>query len=166
LQRQQLQEAVFAALLDGDCDDDKLHTRLQAQAWLPGGPLGQQQLDTLRDEVAPYARAFLQWRAGDAAPREFELAIDGVRLHGRLDACYPHGLARMRFGELHGPAQIRHGLDWLIASALNDARPLVQFAEIDRQFGPHPRPARVRDAAINALRALLALREQGLHTPL
>ncbi|MDQ3228476.1 MAG: exodeoxyribonuclease V subunit gamma, partial [Pseudomonadota bacterium] len=74
LQRQQLQEAVFAALLDGDCDDDKLHTRLQAQAWLPGGPLGQQQLDTLRDEVAPYARAFLQWRAGDAAPREFELA--------------------------------------------------------------------------------------------
>jgi len=164
LQRHQLQGVVFAALLDGD--DGDLHARLQARAWLPGGPLGKQQLDTLRDELAPYAKAFRQWREGEAASREFEIEIDGMRLHGRLDACYPHGLARMRFGALHGPSQIRDGLDWLVASALGDARPLVQFADIDRSFGPHPRVPLAPHAARQALRVLLALREQGLHAPL
>ena len=172
LQRQQLQEAVFAALLDGEDEHHgsgpgrALHDRLQARGLLPVGPLGERQLDILRNEVAPYAKAFMQWRQGEAAPREFEVQVDGVRLHGRLEACHPHGLARMRFGTLHGPSQIRDGLDWLISSALGDARPLVQFADIDRRFGPHLRAPVARETAMDALRALLALHAEGLQAPL
>ncbi|MCY7353537.1 MAG: exodeoxyribonuclease V subunit gamma [Lysobacter sp.] len=168
LQRQRLQEAVFAVLLDcaPHLQMQDLHARLQASALLPSGPLGRQQLDALREEVTPYVDAFRQWRSGESETQAFELDIDGVRLHGQLDERYPRGLARMRFGALHGPSQIRHGLDWLVASALGDARPLLQFAEVDGSVGPHLRATIPRDQALSALRGLLALREEGLRTPL
>ena len=174
LQRHRLQQAVLAAYVDGDTRD--LYGRLRAKALLPSGPLGVSQLDVLLAEVRPYAEAFLRWRDGGASPhrpearlsesRAFELDLDGVRLHGRVDELYRGGLARFRFDTLHGPAQIAHGLDWLVLSALGDPRPLVQFAGTASEPGPHARAPIAADRAHAALRSLLSLRNDGLREPL
>jgi exodeoxyribonuclease V gamma subunit len=169
LLRHRLQHAVFAAHVAGATRG--LHAQLSARALLPSGPLGSEQLDILLAEVRPYAEAFVRWRdgGGDASPPEvrvFEIDLGGVRLHGALDALYRGGMARFRFGALHGPAQIAHGLDWLVSSALGDASPLVQFADIDHKPGPHLRAAIAPERARIALHALLLLRERGMRTPL
>ncbi|MBN7135342.1 exodeoxyribonuclease V subunit gamma, partial [Lysobacter enzymogenes] len=141
--RQQLQRAVFDDLLaaDGAVDRERLQASLRARALLPSGPLGRRQLDALLSQVRPYADAFARWRGGAAQTLPFELEVDGTRLLGRLDELYPSGLARLRFDTLHGPAQIAHGLDWLVLSALGDARPLAQFAQTGDGPGPHLRAA-------------------------
>ena len=167
LQLQQLQQAVFDACVRGECD--VLHARLRAQAMLPSGPLGARQLAELRAQVQPYADAFLQWRGtdpDDAQSRPFELDLDGVRLHGRIDGIHRAGLARLRFDAVHGPSQISHGLDWLVLCALDEGRVLAQFVE--RTQGPRLFLREPIDAAsaLDALRTLLSLREQGLREPL
>lgn len=170
LQRWQLQEAVFQACARGE--QEGLYRRLRAQAMLPSGPLGERQLGALLAQVQPYADAFARWR-GDEAPQSvaFELEIDGVRLHGRIDNVYRHGLPRLRYDTLHGPSQIAHGLDWLMLSALGQGRALVQFC--DTGGGPtaalrEPVLREPVDAATarEALGALLRLRAWGLRDPL
>lgn len=164
LQRHFLQRAVFDALLDGDTD--ALYASLRARAMLPSGPIGRRALDLAMDEVRPYADAFSRWREGDPEARPFELDIEGVRLHGRIEDLYRNGLARMRFDELHGPAQIAHGLDWLVLSALGDSRPLVQFAKFANAPGLQPRVAIAPERAKAVLHELLTLRAWGLREPL
>ncbi len=169
LQRQQLQQAVFDALVGGPesgSGGQSLHARLRAQALLPSGPLGQRQLDHLIGEVRPFADAFLRWRSGAPEQRRFDLDLGEVRLQGSLDGLYATGLARFRYEALHGPSQIAHGLDWLVLSALGDARPLLQFAAVDDRPGPHLRPAVPASQARASLRALLTLRDWGLRDPL
>jgi exodeoxyribonuclease V gamma subunit len=165
LQRQQLQQAVYEALLAGQ--GEGLQARLRARALLPSGPLGRRQLDSLLAEVRPYAETFARWRE-DQAPQSqhFELELGAQRLYGRIDDVYAAGLARLRFGKLHGPAQIAHGLDWLVLSALGDARPLAQFAETGGGAGPTLRAAAAPAQARAALDALLRLRTHGLREPL
>jgi exodeoxyribonuclease V gamma subunit len=96
-----------------------------------------------------------------------DVEIDGVRLHGRLGEMYPGGIARLRFGAPNGPSTLRHGLDWLLLRAAGVELPFVEFHDAkDRGIGPHPRAAVTQDAAIDALRTLLALRQEGLQRPL
>jgi exodeoxyribonuclease V gamma subunit len=166
LRRHHLQRVVFDACVRGDARD--LSERLHAQALLPSGPLGRAQLDALLHAVQPYADAFLRWR-GDAtvpASRTVDIEIDGVRLNGQLDDAYPNGLARLHIGAVNGAVQVAHGLDWLVACALDDGRPLVQFAEIDKTAGPRVRDPIASDRARAAMRVLLRLRAQGLREPL
>ena len=165
LQRWQLQQAVFDACARGE--HEGLHARLRARALLPSGPLGARQMTALLGQIKPYADAFVQWR-GDDAPRSepFDLAPDGVRLHGRVEQLYRNGLPRFRFDKLHGPAQITHGLDWLVLCALGQKPTLVQFHDTGRGPGPTRRPPVAAAAARDALRALLRLRLQGLSAPL
>ena len=173
LQRMQLQRAVFDALLDGadvDAPDapDALHRRLRARGLLPSGPLGRRALAGVVDEVRPYVRHFGAWR-GDASPLALpplEVAIDGLRLQGRLADAWPQGLARLRFGEPNGPSAIRHGLDWLLAQAAGVELPFVEVHDGDAGIGAYPRQPIGRGAAIAALRHLLALRADGLRRPL
>jgi exodeoxyribonuclease V gamma subunit len=164
LPRQQLRDAIFQACLRGEGGD--LHTQLRARALLPSGPLGRQQLEALLVEVRPFADAFGAWRNGLAEVRTFDIALDGTRLHGRIDELYSAGLARLRFDALNGPTQIAHGLDWLVLSALGEARPLVQFAPGAAGLGPHVRDAIAPARARAALQALLTLRDWGLREPL
>lgn len=167
LQRSQLQRAVFDALLAG-VGTDALHARLRARAMLPSGPPGRRALAQLLDEVGPYARAFADWRA-DAEPTSLllEADIDGLRLHGRIADAWPQGIARLRFGARNGPASIRHGLDWLLATAAGVELPFVEFHDDpDHGIGPHRKPALTRDGAAAALRRLLVLRAEGLRRPL
>ncbi|MEI2457303.1 exodeoxyribonuclease V subunit gamma [Lysobacter firmicutimachus] len=166
--RQQLQQAVFDELLSGAgaVDRERLQAQLRARALLPSGPLGRRQLDALLGQVRPYADAFARWREGEPQTLDFAVDLDGRRLSGRLDALYRGGLARLRFDRVHGPAQIAHGLDWLVLSALGDARPLAQFAETDAGPGPHLRAPAPPAQARAALAALLRLRDYGLREPL
>src|SRR5690606_14650441 len=84
LARSEMQAAVFEAVLRGD-DDAATHAALRARGLLPSGPLGRRTLATLRSEVAPYARAFADWRR-DTAPdrRRIQIELDGLALHGTL----------------------------------------------------------------------------------
>lgn len=166
-ERAMLQRAVFDALLAG-ADADAMHPALRARGLLPSGPLGRGALADVLAEVQPYAEHFVQWR-GDAEPRTLmlDVEIDGVRVHGRLADAWPHGIARLRFGERNGPAAIRQGLDWLLAVAAGADLAFVEFHE-DKMLGlgPHVRADLSREAAIEALRRLLALRAEGLRRPL
>lgn len=165
LERQRLQRAVFEACVRGETDG--LAQRLRARALLPSGPLGVRQLEQLLAQLQPYAAAFTAWRQGEAESRRVELDIDGTRLHGRLDDVYRSGLARFRFDPLHGPAQIAHGLDWLVLCASGAGLPLAQFAESRNDgVGPHLRPPVDAAQARTALAALLELRATGLGEPL
>ncbi len=165
LERWHLQQHVFDACVAGNTDG--LVDRLRARAMLPSGPMGRRALEELLAQVEPFAAALRDWRDGEAHTRAFELDIDGVMLFGHLDRLYPHGALRMRLDELHGPAQIAHGLDWLVLSALADTRPLAQLASWGDE-GPDVRtraPIPVPQARA-ALRELLALRHEGLCEPL
>ncbi|GAB3373135.1 exodeoxyribonuclease V subunit gamma [Lysobacter rhizosphaerae] len=164
LQRWQLQHAVFDACVAGATDD--LAQRLRARAMLPSGPMGARQLDRLRAQVQPYADAFRAWRQGEPRTLNIDFELDGMRLYGRIDNLHAAGLARLRFDELHGPAQISHGLDWLVLCAAGHAQPLWQFAPIDKDLGPHPRDPVPQAQAQAALRELLRLRERGLREAL
>ncbi|GAB3387399.1 exodeoxyribonuclease V subunit gamma [Lysobacter fragariae] len=164
LQRWKLQHAVFDACVAGATDD--LAQRLRARAMLPSGPMGARQLERVRTEVQPYADAFRAWRVGEPRVLNVDFELDGIRLYGRIDNLYAHGLARLRFDELHGPAQISHGLDWLMLCAFGQPQPLWQFALQNKKLGPHPRDPAAQAQAQDALRVLLRLRERGLREAL
>jgi exodeoxyribonuclease V gamma subunit len=167
LQRSLLQRAVFDALLAGH-DTDAMQRLLRARGLLPSGPSGRRALADIADEVAPYARAFAHWR-GAAQPTSLplEVEIDGLRLHGRVGDAWPQGIARVRFGTPDGRSSIRHGLEWLLASAAGVELSFLEFHE-DKNSGidAYPRPPLSRETAIEALRRLLALRAEGLRRPL
>lgn len=164
LAHSQLQRAVFDALLAGG--DDQLARQLRARGLLPSGPLGERQLAALARDLSPYVGAFSTWRA-NAGPESTRASVPLAQLHlqGRVDDVYPHGLARLRFGELNGPAVIRQGLDWLFASAAGWSQPLVQF-HAGESVGPFVRAPLPADAARAALDALVQLYREGMQRPL
>ncbi len=165
-QRSLLQRAVFDALLEGR-DEAAMRGLLRARGLLPSGPLGARVLTQVVREVRPYAERFAEWRGhAQASTLPAEVEIDGLRLHGRIADALPQGIARLRFGAPNGSSSIRNGLDWLLASATGIELPLVEFHEREDGIGPHPRKHISREAAIEALRALLALHAEGLRRPL
>lgn len=161
-----LQQAVIQATLEDDATP--LYPRLRARALLPSGALGERQFEVLQAQTRPYAQALAQWQAGTRADsRRYEVEIDGVRLHGRVEGVHPQGLVRLRPGPLNARAAIRHGLDWLLANAAGDALPLVQFHDAgDNGLGPHERAPLGSAQARQVLRRLLQLRHEGLRAPL
>jgi exodeoxyribonuclease V gamma subunit len=165
--RLRLQRSVFEAGLAGETRK-AMQDRLQAQGLLPSGALGGRVLERVRGELEPYLDAYARWRAESSAQScLLAVEIDGLRLHGRLEGVHPQGLARLRFDEPNGPSILRHGLDWLLASAAGAGLGLYEFHWIKSQgAGPHHRAAIVPEQAIEALRCLLALRREGLQAPL
>ena len=167
LERSVLQRAVFDAVLRGE-DEARTCADLRARALLASGAAGRRMFAELRGQVEGYVEAFERWR-GNAQPAVLPLEADlgGLRLRGTLDDVYPHGIARLRFGEPNGPSAIRDGLAWLFARAAGLEAGLVQFHDAKRDgLGPHVRAELSPDDACKALRRLLALREQGLREPL
>jgi exodeoxyribonuclease V gamma subunit len=162
-----LQRAVFDALLAGQ-DIAAMQPALRARGLLPSGPLGLRALDQVAREVSPHVHAFAEWRgAAQAGTLPVEVEIDGLRLHGRLAEVMPQGIVRLQFGKPSGRTAIRNGLDWLLATAAGIDTPFVEIRDDEeRGIEAHPREPISRDAAIEALRALLALRREGLQRPL
>ncbi len=165
LERSLLQRAVFDAWVASDTGDLAAH--LRARAMLPAGAAGQRALDEIVATVAPVAAAFAGWRGGEAiALLPLSLPIGRQLLQARVEGRYPAGLARFRFDLLHGPAQVAHGLDWLLLGAAGEQVPLMQFDLHCDQVRMTPRPAINQEAARAALGDLLALRVEALRMPL
>ncbi|KRG41512.1 exodeoxyribonuclease V subunit gamma [Stenotrophomonas pictorum JCM 9942] len=161
-----LQQQVLAALLDGQ--ENGLYLRLRARAQLPSGALGRQQFERLLARIRPCAEAFSQWY--DGAPlssQRYEVELDGMQLHGRVDQIHPQGLLRLQAGTAGVAYVLRSGLDWLLANAAGAQLPLLQFHDDgEARYGPHGLPALPVEPAKAALKALLQLRLQGLQEPL
>lgn len=183
-------QAVLAAVRKGEPDDGLL-ARLAEQRLFPwmreetaaqwrGRPTGPdaeaRRFLLLLDEAERHVRAQVQWREqvdhrGIVGPHggapHLHTVIDGVRVQGRVEDLYVHGLARVHIGVLNGPAAIRHGLDWLLANACGLRVPLVQFHDAgEAGVGPHVTPGIEAEQARDALRLLLSLRREGLRAPL
>src|SRR5690606_34029646 len=80
---------------------------------------------------------------------------------------YPHGIARLRFGELNGPAVVRHGLDWLLARAAGQELTVIEFHDGGHAGpGPFPMPELSPEEARSALRRLPEVRARGPREPL
>jgi exodeoxyribonuclease V gamma subunit len=165
LERYDLDQAVLQALIAGD--SDRLPARLRARGLLPSGSLATRQLDAVCANARPYAELLAAWRgnrATEAIP--IEVDIEGTRLQGRVDGVYGDALARLRMGAPSGPSVIRDGLDWLLANAAGHACALVQFHDVGDGPVQQVRPALAPAAALDALRALLRVRADGLVAPL
>lgn len=165
--RHALQRAVFDALLDG-ASVDGLRADLGARGLLPSGALGQQVLQDMLELLSPYVEVFAPWRKA-ARPRvvPVELVVAGTPLRGELKDVYPHGIARLRFGQPSGPSVLRSGLDWLVAAANGLPQPVVDFhQDADGQVVCEPRDSLPQAQAQAALGALLALYRQGQTRPL
>ena len=164
-ERAALQQAVIAALDEGR--ERGLREHLRARALLPSGALGERQFEALLAEMRPFAQARRDWLGDDRlASERYEVELDGVRLHGRVDDLHPRGLVRLRAGALNGNAVLRWGLDWLLANASGARLPLVQFHDDGEGPGPHVGEALDERQARDALRQLLDLHAQGLREPL
>lgn len=167
LERYALEHEVFDALLRGG-DNGLLYATLRARAMLPSGRAGWHGLALARDRLRPYAAVFETWRGGQKAAEtvSVQLQVDGVCLHGRLTDVWRNGIVRMRFGRPDGRSRIRHGLDWLLASAAGLEQPLVEFQDEGGSLGPHVRPPLDATQACTVLAHLLRLRQRGLREPL
>ena len=161
-----LQQQVLTALLEGR--EQGLYQRLRARALLPSGALGQQQFKRVLGRVRPSAEAFAAWYDGQPLRSElYEVEVDGLRLHGRVNQIHPQGLVRLHAGAPGVAYVLRGGLDWLLANAAGAGLPLLQFHDGGQDgHGPHALPAPSPEAAQSALKALLQLRSDGLQAPL
>lgn len=162
LEKHALKRALFDALLAGQ-EEASILESLRGRALLPAGALGVQVLRALMVDIAPYADAFVAWR-GAALPScmALEVEVDGVRVHGQLQDAYPHGIARLRFGEPNGHSVLRNGLDWLLVCAAGAQVEVVELQDSkDHGIGAHPRPRCTQADAVASLRALLQLYREG-----
>ncbi len=161
-----LQQHLLAALLEGD--EAGLYERLRARALLPSGALGRQQFARLLGQIRPCAQSYACWHDGTPLhSQRYEVEVDGTRVHGRIAQIHPQGLPRLQAGAPGVAWVLRSGLDWLLANAAGEGRPLLQFFDDGAgNHGPHALPALPAGQAKNALKALLHLRFQGLQAPL
>ena len=165
LDKHALQQAMLAGML-ANRDPDALQREFSARAMLPAGASGARILAEQRKHLAPYVERQRQW-CGDAVANDLAIDLDlgGIRLQGRLAGVYPDGVLRVRVGKHNGPSQIRHGIDWLLASTLG--LPLADIHQ-DKERGVvlavcAPLPP---EQARSALRGLLEIRLAGLRAPL
>src|SRR5699024_7344015 len=86
---------------------------------------------------------------------------------GHVAGVHGDAIVRMRAGKTNGNAELRAGLDWLLANAAGERVGLQQFHD-DGKTGPVAvsRPPLEPGQARAALRGLLELRAQGLVEPL
>jgi len=161
-----LQQHVLSALLQGR--EAGLYQRLRARALLPSGALGRQQFERMLSRIRPCAEAFSQWYDGQPLDSQrYEVELDGVRLHGRVDQIHPQGLVRLHAGSAGVAYVLRGGLDWLLANAAGTPSAMLQFHDNGQAgYGPHHLPELSPEAAQTALKALLQLRSEGMQQPL
>jgi exodeoxyribonuclease V gamma subunit len=166
-----LRHAVFDAWLRAGMQPDAvaLHGRLLARALVAPGADGRATVRTALDEIAPFATLALDAGFGaDGERRPIAIACGDRTLRGALDNVHPAGVLRvvLNSGGLHGNHIVRHGLDWLCASAGGMA-----LHELVVPGKGEPPQLTVRDPleaghATTILASLLDLRDAALRAPL
>ncbi len=146
-----------------------LQAQLLARGLLAPGADGAAVLQDVLQDVAPFAEKAL--RAGFAGAGDsiaFALPLHDITLAGALEQVHAQGAFRAALnpGGRHGGHALRHGLDWLVASA--HALPLHELCVEKKDAPPQLvlRPPLPRADALAALGALQALREQARRQPL
>jgi exodeoxyribonuclease V gamma subunit len=171
LARHTLRSLAFDAWLrtGGRPDARALHAHLLARALVAPGADGRATVETVLDDIAPFAQCALGEGFGaEPQSRPIEHAAGPCLLQGVLSGVQRGGVLRvaLRPEGRHGGQALRHGLDWLLAS-LHDL-PLYEIASSDDRSDPAlrthaPLP---RVDAITSLQALVTLREEALQAPL
>lgn len=171
LARHGLRQAVFGAWLQAGAAPalHDLQTRLLARGLLAPGADGVAVLQGLLEDVAPFAEAAVQAGfAGSSETISFELPLHAQTLIGALGQVYPQGVFRaaLNAGGRHGGHALRHGLDWLVASALG--MPLHELYVEKKDVPPRidSRPPLSPPMASEVLSAMLATRQLGTRSPL
>lgn len=151
-----------------------LQSQLLARGLLAPGADGMAVLQGAIEEVAPFAEAAVQAGfagASDSIP--FELPLRETMLTGALDRVHPQGVhpkgvfrAVLNPNGRHGGHAVRHGLDWLVASA--HGLPLYELSAEKKGATPRilVRASLPPDDARQALSSLQALRGYGMARPL
>jgi exodeoxyribonuclease V gamma subunit len=155
----------------GQPDAHALHARLLARALVAPGAEGRGQVAEVLEEIAPFARVALDKGFGDA-PRKlaFAHASEAGTLRGTLDGAHRPGLLRvvLRPDGLHGGHAVRHGLEALCASLLEQPQTLYELVRPGRDEEPSlipHKPIATRRAAA-ALESLFAWHDAAVRAPL
>jgi len=166
-----LRQLVFDAWRRAAAPPDlhALQARVLSQALLAPGADGVAVLQAVLEGVAPFAgQAIAHGFGGDGEDLPFELEIDGTTLAGTLTDVQDRRVLRVALNGngRHGGHALRHGLDWLVASALG-----LELHEmcVEKKGGSPSIEARESlppAQARAALASLLALRGYALRTPL
>ena len=171
LEQYALRHAVFDAWLRAGMRPDAfaLHARLLARALVAPGNDGRATVAATLDDIAPFAVLALDAGFAAAGERVPIVIACGTRdLRGALDNVHRQGVLRvvLNASGLHGNHVVRHGLDWLCASAMG--LPLHELVVPARDEPPELtrrnllEPAHAR----TILASLLALHDAALRAPL
>ena len=171
LARHSLRQAVFDAWLAAGAAPapHELQARLLARGALAPGADGVAVLQGVLEEVTPFAEAAVHAGfSGGGETLAFELPLQGAQLVGGLDGVHPQGVFRaaLNAGGRHGGHALRHGLDWLVASALG--LPLHELF-VEKKDAPPRLDLRAplpRAQALQVLSLLLAARRRAQRSPL
>lgn len=172
LARHGLRQVVFDAWLEAGTTPAlrDLQILLLARGLLAPGADGVAVLQGLLEDIAPFAEAAVQAGfAGSSETVSFELPLNGQPLIGALGQVYPQGVFRaaLNAGGRHGGHALRHGLDWLVASALGMPLHELYVEKKDAPPGIEVRPPLSSPAlASQVLTALLATRQHATRSPL
>jgi len=146
-----------------------LQARLLSQGMLAPGADGVAVLQAVLEEVAPFAEQALAHGFGGASEDlPFELDLGVNMLAGSLTGVQGERVLRIALNTngRHGGHALRHGLDWLVASALGLELYEMSVDKKDTPPMTRPRPALAPRQAKEVLTSLLALRRRALRAPL
>ena len=171
LARHGLRQQVFDAWRAAGAAPDlrTLQALLLARGLLPPGADGGAVLQGVLEEVAPFAEVAVEGGfAGVGETMPFELMLDQQTLAGALEEIHAQGVFRAALNPdgRHGGHVLRHGLDWLVASAHGLA---LHELSVEKKGAPPrivPRPHLSQANARRVLSALLALHRRALRSPL
>jgi exodeoxyribonuclease V gamma subunit len=171
LEQYALRHAIFDAWLRAGMRPDALalHARLLARALVAPGADGRATVLAALDGIAPFATLALDAGFGaDGERRPIAIACGDRILRGALDNVHRAGVLRVVLNNsgLHGNHVVRHGLDWLCASAGGMA--LHELVVPGKDEPPQLTAREPLDAghATAILASLLGLRDAALRAPL
>ncbi|MEH3034807.1 MAG: exodeoxyribonuclease V subunit gamma [Aeromicrobium erythreum] len=170
LEQWQVKDRVLEAVLQGvdgfDAEADERRRGL-----VPPGPLGEQLLESFRDDLARLVQLTDGWRDEPATSRDVDVELpDGRRVVGTVTDLRPgHGL-RVTPSKIQGGRLTRPWVDVLALAASGDGVPFRLVGRVGSGYRYAPGAGELRppstDDALALLGELLDLRAQGLTEPL
>lgn len=125
LHRHALKTRVFAALVaDLDIEAVALQQQLLREGLIAPGAMGLAEAIETMAPLRAAARLWREWSTGEAESVRFEFDLGGTMLTGTLAPVHAGGLLQFRAGKPHGRSRLPLEIDWLIWSALGEARPV------------------------------------------
>lgn len=119
-----LSRLFFASLDDAGFEAKRLASRLLAEGLIAPGAVGEQEVATLREALAPALAAWRGWGNDPAQSLPFRLELGSRLLTGTLQHVHAGGLRQFSASKGHGKTLLALGVDALVWSALGETRPV------------------------------------------